>query len=265
MTFGAMAAWPGWLLLAGATALAIVIFRLKVRPRKVRVPSLLFWSRVLNDAREMTLWERIRRAVSLVITAAIAIALVLALLRPSGVQGATGAAVGRSVIVECKAVVTYNLCALKPLRLCVEFLNQDAPRLDVWRVDFTVLRGVGDARDTFRLRVTHVRVGDALARADLALSASEIKIEGDAVTGVAHNIGAAAANCEVALIDPNGKVVARQALGEVAAPLDLTPQRKPFRLSGVRANTSGWKVALDVEGKIAEIYEGNNSVDLPAR
>ena len=95
MTFGAMAAWAGWLLLAGATALAIVIFRLKVRPRKVRVPSLLFWSRVLNDARELTLWERIRRAVSLVITAAIAIALVLALLRPSGVQGATGAAVGR--------------------------------------------------------------------------------------------------------------------------------------------------------------------------
>lgn len=99
MTFGAMAAWPGWLLLAGATALAIVIFRLKVRPRKVRVPSLLFWSRVLHDARELTLWERIRRAVSLVLTAAIAIALVLALLRPSSVQGATGAAVGRSVIV----------------------------------------------------------------------------------------------------------------------------------------------------------------------
>ena len=36
MTFGAMAAWQGWLLLAGATALAVFIFRLKVRPRKVR-------------------------------------------------------------------------------------------------------------------------------------------------------------------------------------------------------------------------------------
>lgn len=107
MTFGAMAAWQGWLLLAGATALAIVIFRLKVRPRKVRVPSLLFWSRVLNDSRELTLWERIRRAVSLVVTAAIAIALAMALLRPalskvegpSRVQGATGASAGRSVIV----------------------------------------------------------------------------------------------------------------------------------------------------------------------
>src|SRR6185503_1995019 len=107
MTFGAMAAWQGWVLLAGATALAVFLFRLKVRPRKVRVPSLLFWSRVLNDTRELTLWERIRRAVSLAITAAIAIALALALLRPavikgegpSRAQGAAAASLGRSVIV----------------------------------------------------------------------------------------------------------------------------------------------------------------------
>src|SRR5438067_11109682 len=107
MTFGAMAAWQGWLLLAGASALAVYLFRLKVRPRRVRVPSLLFWSRVLNDSRELTLWERIRRAVSLVITAAIAIALALAFLRPalskvegpSRALGATGTAAGRTVIV----------------------------------------------------------------------------------------------------------------------------------------------------------------------
>jgi aerotolerance regulator-like protein len=106
MTFGAMAAWQGWVLLAGVLALAIFLFRLKVRPRKVRVPSLLFWSRVLNDSRELTLWERIRRAVSLVLTAAIAIALALALLRPvpskvegpSRAVGAPGTA-DRTVIV----------------------------------------------------------------------------------------------------------------------------------------------------------------------
>src|SRR5207248_306223 len=77
---------------------AVFLFRLKVRPRRVRVPSLLFWGRVLNDSRELTLWERIRRAVSLAITAAIAIALALALLRPSRAVGATGTA-GRTVIV----------------------------------------------------------------------------------------------------------------------------------------------------------------------
>jgi hypothetical protein len=107
VTFGAMAAWQAWVLLAGVSALAIFLFRLKVRPRRVRVPSLLFWGRVLNDSRELTFWERIRRAVSLVVTAAIAIALALALLRPalskvegpSRAVGATGASAGRSVIV----------------------------------------------------------------------------------------------------------------------------------------------------------------------
>ena len=99
MTFGAMAAWLGWLLLAGATALAVFLFRLKVRPRKVRVPSLLFWGIVLNDKREMTLWERIRRVVSMIVTAAIAIALALAILRPTRAAGASGTAAGRTVIV----------------------------------------------------------------------------------------------------------------------------------------------------------------------
>ena len=36
----------------------------------LRVPSLLLWRRVLDEARELTLWERIRRAVSLVVTVA---------------------------------------------------------------------------------------------------------------------------------------------------------------------------------------------------
>jgi len=49
----------------------------------VRVPSLLLWTRVLNETRETTLWERIRRAVSLAVTAAIAVALALAVTRPS--------------------------------------------------------------------------------------------------------------------------------------------------------------------------------------
>ncbi len=74
-------------------------FRLKVRPRRVLIPSLLLWGRVLNDPRELTLWERIRRAVSLAITAAIAVALALALARPSRALGATDVAPGRLVIV----------------------------------------------------------------------------------------------------------------------------------------------------------------------
>src|SRR5204863_9833939 len=41
MTFGAMAAWQAWLLMAAAGAAAVWLFLLKVRPPRVRVPSLL--------------------------------------------------------------------------------------------------------------------------------------------------------------------------------------------------------------------------------
>jgi hypothetical protein len=94
MTFGAMAAWQAWLLMAAAGAAAVWLFLLKVRPPRVRVASLLLWTRVLGETREATLWERIRRAVSLVLTAALAIALALAVTRPTSVKG--GASAGRA-------------------------------------------------------------------------------------------------------------------------------------------------------------------------
>ena len=73
MTFGAMAAWQAWLLLGGAAGLAAWLFLRKLRPPRVLVSSLLLWARVLDETRELTLWERIRRAVSLVLTIAIAL------------------------------------------------------------------------------------------------------------------------------------------------------------------------------------------------
>jgi hypothetical protein len=83
MTFGAMAAWQAWLLLIGVAGAAAALFLVKVRPPRVRVPSLLFWTKVLDERREQTLWERIRRAVSLVVTVLVAAALALAFLRPA--------------------------------------------------------------------------------------------------------------------------------------------------------------------------------------
>jgi hypothetical protein len=99
VTFGAMAAWQGWVLVAGAAGLAAYLFLLKVRPRRLFVPSLLLWGQVLNDSRERTLWERIRRAVSLVIAVVIAVALALAFARPSRATGAAGEPGGRTVLV----------------------------------------------------------------------------------------------------------------------------------------------------------------------
>jgi hypothetical protein len=98
MTFGAMAAWQAWLLLAGAAAAAAGLFLIKLRPPRTPIPSLLLWRRVLDQARELTLWERIRRAVSLVVTVLIALALTLAITRPGPSAGASVTA-GRLLIV----------------------------------------------------------------------------------------------------------------------------------------------------------------------
>ena len=98
MTFGAVPGWLGWLILAAAGALAIRLFLVKLRPPRMFIPSLLLWRRVLDDAREQTLWERIRRAVSLVVTVLIALALALAAVRPGRSAGG-GQSTGRLLIV----------------------------------------------------------------------------------------------------------------------------------------------------------------------
>src|SRR4029079_8254927 len=99
MTFAALTAWQGAAVLIGAGALATALFFIKLRPPRILIPSLSLWQRVLGASRELTLWERIRRAVSLVVTIAIAIVLALAVLRPSRIGGSGAAARGRTLIV----------------------------------------------------------------------------------------------------------------------------------------------------------------------
>ncbi len=98
MTFGAMPAAQAWLLLGGAAALAAWLFLRKLRPPRMLLASLLLWRRVLDEPRALTIWERIRRAVSLVLTVAIALALALAATRP-GVRSSAPAAARERVLI----------------------------------------------------------------------------------------------------------------------------------------------------------------------
>ncbi len=70
MTFAALGTWQGWLLLAAAGALAAALFLIKLRPPRILIPSLSLWQRVLDASPEVTRWEKIRRAVSLIVTVA---------------------------------------------------------------------------------------------------------------------------------------------------------------------------------------------------
>jgi hypothetical protein len=98
MSFGAMAGWQALLLVGAAAAVAVWLFRLKVRPPRVGVPTLFLWRRVLDEKRDMTWWERVRRAVSLAATVLVAVALALAVTRP-GPRRQADASRGRRLIV----------------------------------------------------------------------------------------------------------------------------------------------------------------------
>jgi hypothetical protein len=99
MTFATFANWQGWLILAAAGGLAAALFLIKLKPPRILIPSLSLWQRVLDASPEVTRWEKIRRAVSLVVTIVIAIALGLAVVRPSRLAGAGVAGHGRTLIV----------------------------------------------------------------------------------------------------------------------------------------------------------------------
>jgi hypothetical protein len=94
-----MAAWQAWALVAGAAALAAGLFLIKLRPPRILIPSLALWQRVLDASPEITRWERIRRAVSLMITIALAVILGLAVTRPSPGAGSGASATGRVLVV----------------------------------------------------------------------------------------------------------------------------------------------------------------------
>ena len=99
MTFAAMTTWQAWGLLIASVAIAAALFLIKLRPPRIVVPSLVLWQRVLDASPDLTRWERIRRAVSLLATVVLALLLGLAITRPAHVTGSRSPGQGRTLIV----------------------------------------------------------------------------------------------------------------------------------------------------------------------
>ncbi|MGQ9732368.1 MAG: hypothetical protein ACUVX8_14000 [Candidatus Zipacnadales bacterium] len=101
---------------------------------------------------------------------------------------------------------------------------------------------------------------DLLQRPDLAICTRELELREGILSGVVHNIGAAEAPpFVIALSDGTGKVVNTQQLGPLPAPLDLQPKRIAFRFENIGALAKDWRVIIDPDDQIDEIYEGNNA------
>jgi hypothetical protein len=102
------------------------------------------------------------------------------------------------------------------------------------------------------------RADDITGRPDLALSAADVQIEGDALTVTVHNLGAAPtpAGIPVQVLDGQGKVMAEAELPPIEAPSDCVPRTATVRLKAAGART----IVLNAGGQLPEITEVNNIV-----
>ena len=93
---------------------------------------------------------------------------------------------------------------------------------------------------------------------DLAVHpVKDVKPAGDRLTVIVHNIGdAPAANFAVEVLDESGKVIDRQVVLALAAPLDFVPKTVAVMLSVPAGKWS--KIVIDRANSIMEIFEGNN-------
>ncbi len=120
-------------------------------------------------------------------------------------------------------------------------------------------------RQTTIVEIEQVEALDDIRdRPDLALSPLDTTVAEGTVRGVVHNIGVAGvASTEIALVNPQGEVVAHETLTEIPGiGADLEPVRIDYELTGVPADPAGWQVVTDPAEAVDEIYEGNNTVRL---
>lgn len=83
--------------MVAAAATAVAVFAIRPRPAHHVISSLTIWNRVLDEAREQSFWDRVRWAVSLALTALIAVAIAAALAKPAPRTDARSA--GRALLV----------------------------------------------------------------------------------------------------------------------------------------------------------------------
>src|SRR5881396_3690575 len=89
MTFLALTAAQAGLLAATTVAIIIGLYLLKLRHRRVLISSSILWRRVLDERESHSLWEKLRRIVSIVIAATIALLIAFSLARPE-IESLTG-------------------------------------------------------------------------------------------------------------------------------------------------------------------------------
>ena len=89
MTFLAMTPLQAALLALLTTGIIVALYFLKLRHRRVVISSSILWRRVLDERQSHSLWEKLRRIISIVVAVTIALLIALSLARPE-VESLTG-------------------------------------------------------------------------------------------------------------------------------------------------------------------------------
>jgi hypothetical protein len=89
MSFLAMTAGQAAALCLATAASIVALYFLKLRRRRVLVPSLLLWRRILEERQARSIFEKFRNPLSLLLALAIGLSLALALARPE-IEALTG-------------------------------------------------------------------------------------------------------------------------------------------------------------------------------
>lgn len=95
---------------------------------------------------------------------------------------------------------------------------------------------------------------------DLAISSSDIQIDGKRLRVTVHNIsGASIDGMKICIADSNGKKLIEKEVPDIPAPSDLLPKTETiiFDLPDNYKN-GNYQIILDPDNLIDEIYEGNN-------
>src|SRR5436309_14146484 len=89
MTFLALSPLQTALLAIATSTTIVLLYLLKLRHRKVFISSSILWRRVLDERQSHSLWEKVRKVISILVVITIARQIALSLARPE-IESLTG-------------------------------------------------------------------------------------------------------------------------------------------------------------------------------
>src|SRR5688572_16017199 len=188
-------------LLALVTSGAIVAFYfLKLRHRRVVIASSLLWKRVLDEREANSLWERLRRLISIVLAVIIGLLIALSIGRPE-IRWLTGST-GRSTIVldTSPTMLARRSDGRTRWQHATEtafaLVNSSAPSTEIRVADTSGLVDSGFTSDRHQMRMLIERMNPSFSNAtgkfpalDVGSENNDVRFITDGVAPISHPAG----------------------------------------------------------------------------